>query len=235
MLCSPPFVPPSLIKDGVSSPESISLSVYLKVTQISDLTSRGWALQNCWCVSVCAHCRGNQWIKTTVADGAGEWEEGEQKTGSSLSRMFISVSLSLLLFAFLKHFSLFRFCSFLPSFLPHPHTLSPTYYQSFVIPELMPSRATVAINKLKCVQPLALPEALDRRTHHTINIQTLNTRLSAPVTWFNTQPYMCIQPDTCMHVCVCVFGHLWVCVCVQVLSHTSYHPCEPAHLKCFWP
>lgn len=125
-------------------------------------------------MSVCAHCRGNQWIKTTVADGAGEWEEGEQKTGSSLSRMFISVSLSFAL-CFLETF-LSLSLLLISSFLPHPHTLSPTYYQSFVIPELMPSRATVAINKLKCVQPLALPEALDRRTHHTINIQTLNTR-----------------------------------------------------------
>lgn len=84
----------------------------------------------------------------------------------------------------------------------------------------MPSRATVAINKLKCVQPLALPEALDRHTHHTINIQTLNTRLSAPVTWFNTQPYTCIQPDACMHVCVCVWSFVSVCVCK--CSHTPH-------------
>lgn len=41
-MCSPPFVPPpSLNENGASSPESISLSVHLKVTQISDLTSRG--------------------------------------------------------------------------------------------------------------------------------------------------------------------------------------------------
>lgn len=145
----------------------------------------------------------------------------------TLSYVYLRLSLSFAL-CFLETFlSLFAFCSFLPTFLPHPHTLSPTYHQSFVIPELMPSRATVAINKLKCVQPLALPEALDRHTHHTINIQTLNTRSSAPVTWFNTQAFTCIQPDACM--CVC----LVICECVRVLSHTSYQPCGPAHLKCF--
>lgn len=170
----------------------------------------------CLCVHTAVVTSG---LKQQWQMGQGSGRRGSRKLGHH-SLVCLSPSLSLLLFAFLKHFSLFRFCSFLPSFLPHPHTLSPTYYQSFVIPELMPSRATVAINKLKCVQPLALPEALDRRTHHTINIQTLNTRLSAPVTWFNTQPYTCIQPDTCMCVCVCVWSFVSVCVCK--CSHTPH-------------
>lgn len=41
------------------------------------------------------------------------------------------------------------------SSLPYKHTHSPTQYQSFVLPELMPSRATVTIDKLKCIQCLA--------------------------------------------------------------------------------
>lgn len=59
----------------------------------------------------------------------------------------------------------------------------------------------------------SVPEALNQHTHHTINIQTFNTRSSAPMTWFNTQPYTHIHQVTC----VCLWDHLWVCAnaCAQ--------------------
>lgn len=48
-----------------------------------------------WC---CLYCRGNQRIKTTSADGTEGWEEGKQKTGSSLYSSMIFSSFCFVLF-----------------------------------------------------------------------------------------------------------------------------------------
>ncbi len=97
--------------------------------------------------------------------GQGSGRRGEQKTGSSHSIICLSLSLYFAL-CFLEIF--FSLSVLLISSSPSL-THTPTQYQSFAIPELMPSRATVAINKLKCVQCLAWPEALDRHTHTSHN------------------------------------------------------------------
>lgn len=143
-----------------------------------------------------------------MGQGSGR-RGGSRKLGHHTHIICLSLSLYFALCC-LEIFLSFTFTHF---FLPLTHT--PTQYQSFVIPELTPSRATVAINKLKCVQCLAWPEALERHTH-TINIQTLNARSSAPVTWFNTQPYTCIHSVT--RACVCLV------ICANTHTHFTTFP-----------
>lgn len=94
-----------------------------------------------------------------MGQGSGR-RGGSRKLGHHTHIICLSLSLYFALCC-LEIFLSFTFTHF---FLPLTHT--PTQYQSFVIPELTPSRATVAINKLKCVQCLAWPEALERHTHN---------------------------------------------------------------------